>query len=50
MFEKGDWQNESDDESEDEDGAFDLAALRSETKRLAGEEDDEAQLKHYGTT
>jgi hypothetical protein len=50
MFEKGDWQNESDDESEDDDDAFDLAALRAETKILAGEEDDEAQFKHYGTT
>jgi len=49
MFEKGDWQNDSEDESEDDDGDFDLAALRAETKRLAGEEGEE-QLKHYGTT
>lgn len=49
MFEKGDWQNESEDESEDDDADFDLTALRAETKRLEGD-DDEVQLKHYGTT
>jgi len=48
MFEKGDWQNGSDEESEDGGDDFDLAALRQETKALEG--DDETQLKSYGTT
>ncbi|KAI5795063.1 hypothetical protein EDC01DRAFT_69329 [Geopyxis carbonaria] len=51
MFEKGDWQNDSDADSDDEDtGDFDLAALRRETKALAGEDDDDTNLKSYGTT
>ncbi|KAI5819454.1 hypothetical protein BZA77DRAFT_156348 [Pyronema omphalodes] len=53
MFEKGDWRNEEseEEESDDEDGdAFDLAALRAETRKLEGDDEDESQLKHYGTT
>lgn len=51
MFEKGDWRrDESDEESDDDDdAAFDLAALRRETKALEGDEDDE-NIKVYGTT
>jgi hypothetical protein len=49
MFEKGDWMNDSE-ESEEDDDAFDLAALRAETRKLEGGEDGDAQLKHYGTT
>lgn len=54
LFEKGDWMNdsESEDEEQGDDGdAFDLAALRAETRKLQGEDDEEeAKLKHYGTT
>jgi hypothetical protein len=50
MFEKGDWMNDSEDEAEEDDDAFDLAALRAETKRLEGDENDETKLMHYGTT
>jgi hypothetical protein len=50
MFEKGDWMNDSDEESEEDDDAFDLAALRAETRKLEGDEDDESKLMHYGTT
>ncbi|TGZ84475.1 hypothetical protein EX30DRAFT_337000 [Ascodesmis nigricans] len=52
MFEKGDWRNESDEESDDDgdDGAFDLAALRRETRALEGDDDDEENLRVYGTT
>jgi hypothetical protein len=50
MFEKGDWMNDSEEESEEDDDAFDLAALRAETKRLEGDENDESKLMHYGTT
>ncbi|KAF8538536.1 hypothetical protein BDD12DRAFT_741078 [Trichophaea hybrida] len=50
MFEKGDWMNDSDEESEDEDdGDFDLQALRAETRKLEGDDDD-SQIKSYGTT
>jgi len=53
LFEKGDWRNESDEESEEEEEedaeAFDLAALRMETRQLEGEDDDE-NVKSYGTT
>lgn len=50
MFEKGDWQNASDDEeSDDDDGDFDLQALRDETRKMEGD-DDISQLKSYGTT
>jgi hypothetical protein len=48
MFEKGDWQNGSDEESDEGGDDFDLAALRQETRALEG--DDETQLKSYGTT
>lgn len=50
MFEKGDWQRDSDDESEsdedDNDGAWNLEALRRETEnaRLKKEEERLAQL------
>ncbi|KAA8896884.1 hypothetical protein FN846DRAFT_964569 [Sphaerosporella brunnea] len=50
MFEKGEWMNDSEDESEEDDDAFDLAALRAETRKLEGEEDDDSKLIHYGTT
>lgn len=50
MFEKGDWQNESDEESDGDDGGdFDLQALRDETRKMEGD-DDISQLKSYGTT
>ncbi|KAL0638353.1 Translation machinery-associated protein 46 [Maublancomyces gigas] len=49
LFEKGDWQNESDSEDEDEgndDAGFDLDALRKETQALENEGD--APVKVYG--
>ncbi|RPB09112.1 hypothetical protein P167DRAFT_538737 [Morchella conica CCBAS932] len=50
LFEKGDWQNETDSEEEeeedDDDGDFDLAALRKETEAL---EADDAPIKVYGS-
>lgn len=50
MFEKGGWQNDSDDESDDgDDEDFDLNALRAETRKMEGD-DDISQLKSYGTT
>jgi hypothetical protein len=50
MFEKGDWQNDSEDDSDDENaGAFDLEALRRETRALEGDDDD-SKLKRYGAT
>lgn len=50
LFEKGDWQNETDSEAEEdddeEDGGFDLDALRKETQEL--EDKDDAPVKVYG--
>lgn len=49
LFEKGDWQNDSESEGEDdgdEDGGFDLDALREETRALENEGD--APVKVYG--
>jgi len=50
LFEKGDWRNGSEDEesSGEDDGAFDLNALRQETQALEGEGD--SNLKRYGST
>lgn len=53
MFEKGDWRMEDSEEESDEEGgdAFDLAALRKETRALEGDEDDDDEnIKVYGTT
>ena len=49
LFEKGDWRNDSEDEgsSDQEDGAFDLNALRTETRALEG--GDDSNLKSYGS-
>ena len=50
MFEKGGWQDDSEDEEGDkEDDDFDLEALRAETRRLEGDDEDDEQLKSYGT-
>lgn len=49
LFEKGDWQNDSESEDEDDDnegGDFDLNALRKETQAL--EDEDDAAVKVYG--
>lgn len=49
LFEKGDWQNDSESEGEDnndEDGDFDLDALRKETRAL--EDEGDAPVKVYG--
>lgn len=52
LFEKGDWQNDSDEESEvDEGDGFDLEALRKETQDIEGKgEEEDANLKRYGTS
>jgi len=49
LFEKGDWRDDSGDEesSDQEDGTFDLNALRKETRALEG---DDSNLKSYGST
>lgn len=52
LFEKGDWQNDSESEDEEddddgEDGGFDLDALRRETQAL--EDQDDAPVKVYGS-
>lgn len=49
LFEKGDWQNDSESEGEDDDengGGFDLGALREETRAL--EDEGDAPVKVYG--
>lgn len=49
LFEKGDWQNDSESEDEDDDNddaGFDLDALRKETQAL--ENEDDAPVKVYG--
>ncbi|PPJ56619.1 hypothetical protein CBER1_01822 [Cercospora berteroae] len=41
MFEKGDWRGDSDEESDDEDGGFNLEALRKETEALRQKKEEE---------
>lgn len=49
LFEKGDWQNDSeseDDDDDDDDGGFDLDVLRKETRAL--EDEGGVPVKVYG--
>lgn len=49
LFEKGDWQNDSeseDDDDDDDDGGFDLDVLRKETQAL--EDEGGVPVKVYG--
>lgn len=47
LFEQGDWQL-SDDEDEDEEGGFNLDALRRETEEARRKREDERLAKEYG--
>lgn len=49
MFESGDWRDdESSDEEDEDDGAFNLAALRKETEKLRERKEEERLAKLHG--
>jgi len=48
LFESGDYRAESGDEDDDDDGGFNLAALRRETERLRNAKEQERLAKEYG--
>lgn len=48
MFESGDWRGEDESSDEEDDGAFNLAALRKETERLRDRKEEERLAKLHG--
>jgi hypothetical protein len=48
MFEQGDWRRDMDDESDDDDGTWNLEALRRETEAARVEREEERIAATYG--
>lgn len=48
MFESGDWKDEDESSDEEDDGAFNLEALRRETERLREQKEEERVAKLHG--
>lgn len=48
LFERGDWQRDSDEESDDDDGAWNLEALRRETEAARQKKEEERFQLQYG--